>query len=172
MWLLTGRWFVYPLLWLGPWLTGWRVVNRLRALGEHGGLAASKDRRLTTHNVPVPSRTLLARALQYRLASRPPCRHGYPMAESSTIPRRTRTGRLHRRDDDLSELSSALERVMLKGSAAPRACRRPGGEPSVRMRRRRWWLSTMWSSADRSAAFPAIQQLMPKYHLPGYLTVI
>ncbi len=51
MWLLTGRWFVYPLLWLGPWLTGWRVVNRLRALGEHGGLAASKDRRLTTHNV-------------------------------------------------------------------------------------------------------------------------
>ncbi len=50
-WALTGRWFIYPLLWLAPWLTGWRVVNRLRALGEHGGLGASKDRRLATHNV-------------------------------------------------------------------------------------------------------------------------
>lgn len=51
MWLLSGRWFVYPLLWLGPWFTGWRVANRLRALGEHGGLGASRDRRLTTHHV-------------------------------------------------------------------------------------------------------------------------
>jgi fatty acid desaturase len=50
-WLATGRWYVYPVLWLGPWLTGWRVVNRLRSLGEHGGLGASKDRRITTHNV-------------------------------------------------------------------------------------------------------------------------
>ncbi len=50
-WAATGRVYVYPLLWLGPWLTGWRVVNRLRALGEHGGLGASPDRRRTTHNV-------------------------------------------------------------------------------------------------------------------------
>lgn len=57
-WAATGRWFVYPLLWLGPWLTGWRVANRLRALAEHGGLGASKDRRLTTHNV---RQSLLAR---------------------------------------------------------------------------------------------------------------
>ncbi len=51
MWWATGLWFVYPVLWLAPWMTGWRVVNRLRALGEHGGLGPSKDRRVTTHNV-------------------------------------------------------------------------------------------------------------------------
>lgn len=51
MWAATGRWYVYPVLWLGPWMTGWRVVNRLRAIGEHGGLRASKDRRVTTHDV-------------------------------------------------------------------------------------------------------------------------
>lgn len=50
-WAITGRWYVYPVLWLAPWMTGWRVANRLRSLGEHGGLGASEDRRLTTHNV-------------------------------------------------------------------------------------------------------------------------
>lgn len=51
MWASTGAWWAYPLLWLLPWMTQWRVLNRLRALGEHGGMAASDDRRLTTHNV-------------------------------------------------------------------------------------------------------------------------
>ena len=50
-WLLTGAWWAYPLLWLLPWLTQWRVLNRLRAIAEHGGLSAAPDRRLTTHNV-------------------------------------------------------------------------------------------------------------------------
>jgi fatty acid desaturase len=50
-WLLTGAWWAYPLLWLLPWMTQWRVLNRLRAIAEHGGLSASPDRRLTTHNV-------------------------------------------------------------------------------------------------------------------------
>jgi len=57
-WLVTGRWFVFPLLWLGPWMTGWRVVNRLRAIAEHGGLGRSSDRRQTTHDV---RQSLLAR---------------------------------------------------------------------------------------------------------------
>lgn len=47
----VGRWWLYPLLWLGPWLTSWRVINRLRAIAEHGGMAQSKDRRQTTHHV-------------------------------------------------------------------------------------------------------------------------
>jgi fatty acid desaturase len=46
-----GRWWLYPLLWLGPWLTSWRVINRLRAIAEHGGMTHSKDRRQTTHHV-------------------------------------------------------------------------------------------------------------------------
>jgi fatty acid desaturase len=57
-WIATGRWYVYPLLWFGPWMTGWRVVNRLRAIAEHGGLGRSDDRRQTTHDV---RQSLLAR---------------------------------------------------------------------------------------------------------------
>lgn len=51
MCIAAGRWWVYPLLWLGPWLTVWRVINRLRAIAEHGGMTRSPDRRLTTHHV-------------------------------------------------------------------------------------------------------------------------
>jgi fatty acid desaturase len=58
MWLATGRWYVYPVVWFIPWMTGWRVVNRLRAIAEHGGMAHSDDRRQTTHNV---RQSLLAR---------------------------------------------------------------------------------------------------------------
>jgi fatty acid desaturase len=48
---LTGRWWLYPLLWLAPWMTSWRVINRLRSIAEHGGMTRSRDRRLTTHHV-------------------------------------------------------------------------------------------------------------------------
>lgn len=51
LWLVTGHWWAYPLMWLLPWMTVWRVLNRLRAVAEHGGLGASPDRRLTTHHV-------------------------------------------------------------------------------------------------------------------------
>jgi fatty acid desaturase len=47
----VGHWWLYPLLWLLPYLTVWRVINRLRSVAEHGGLEASKDRRVTTHTV-------------------------------------------------------------------------------------------------------------------------
>ena len=46
-----GRWWLWPLFWLAPWMTVWRVLNRLRAIAEHGGLMRSEDRRLTTHVV-------------------------------------------------------------------------------------------------------------------------
>jgi fatty acid desaturase len=41
----------YPVLWVLPFLTLWRVINRLRSIAEHGGLAADDDRRMTTHCV-------------------------------------------------------------------------------------------------------------------------
>ena len=47
----AGVWWVYPLLWLLPYLTVWRVINRLRSIAEHGGLMASDDRRVATHSV-------------------------------------------------------------------------------------------------------------------------
>lgn len=48
---LAGWPQLYLLLWLAPWMTGWRVINRLRAIAEHGGMVRSTDRRCTTHHV-------------------------------------------------------------------------------------------------------------------------
>ena len=49
--IVSGHWWLYPLLWLAPYLTVWRVINRLRSIAEHGGMQRSKDRRETTHSV-------------------------------------------------------------------------------------------------------------------------
>jgi fatty acid desaturase len=46
-----GHPWVYFILWLAPFLTVWRVINRLRSIAEHGGMERSKDRRRTTHTV-------------------------------------------------------------------------------------------------------------------------
>src|SRR3954454_24250959 len=46
-----GHPWVYFILWLAPFLTVWRVINRLRSIAEHGGMERSKDRRLTTQTV-------------------------------------------------------------------------------------------------------------------------
>ncbi|MEJ6628115.1 MAG: fatty acid desaturase [Ilumatobacteraceae bacterium] len=43
--------WVYAMLWLLPYITVWRVMNRLRSIAEHGGLRADSDRRVTTHSV-------------------------------------------------------------------------------------------------------------------------
>lgn len=47
----AGHWWVYPVLWVLPYFTVWRVINRLRSIAEHGGMQRSKDRRETTHSV-------------------------------------------------------------------------------------------------------------------------
>jgi len=58
---LSGHWWVYPVLWLAPFLTVWRVINRLRSIAEHGGMKMSTDRRETTHSVAqsIPARLFL-----------------------------------------------------------------------------------------------------------------
>jgi fatty acid desaturase len=55
---IVGAWWVYPMFWLAPWMTVWRVINRLRSIAEHGGMEHSDDRRSTTHHV---RQNLLAR---------------------------------------------------------------------------------------------------------------
>ncbi len=47
----TGHPWLYLLIWFLPWMTYWRVVNRLRSLAEHGGMTRASDRRYTTHHV-------------------------------------------------------------------------------------------------------------------------
>jgi fatty acid desaturase len=44
-----GKPLLYPVCWLAPWMSTWKVSNRLRAIAEHGGMARSADRRETTH---------------------------------------------------------------------------------------------------------------------------
>ena len=48
---VAGRPELYLFLWLLPWLTVWKVFNRLRAVAEHGGMQQSIDRRQTTHHI-------------------------------------------------------------------------------------------------------------------------
>jgi fatty acid desaturase len=48
---LWGRPLLYLVCWLGSWMSLWKFSNRLRAIAEHGGMARSNDRRLTTHHV-------------------------------------------------------------------------------------------------------------------------
>lgn len=47
----TGYWYLYFVMWALPYITIWRVINRLRSIAEHGGLRADDDRRITTHSV-------------------------------------------------------------------------------------------------------------------------
>jgi len=49
--ILSGHWWLYWVMWFIPWMTQWRVINRLRAIAEHGGMQRSDDRRQTTHTV-------------------------------------------------------------------------------------------------------------------------
>lgn len=48
---VIGRPELYLFLWWLPHQTIWRVINRLRAIAEHGGMMRSSDRRMTTHDV-------------------------------------------------------------------------------------------------------------------------
>ncbi len=48
---VAGHPFLWLFYWVGPYMTVWRVINRLRAIAEHGGMGRSKDRRETTHHV-------------------------------------------------------------------------------------------------------------------------
>lgn len=54
----AGAPHAYVLLWLLPYLTVWRVINRLRSVAEHGGMQRGEDRRVATHSV---RQSLLAR---------------------------------------------------------------------------------------------------------------
>jgi fatty acid desaturase len=61
----SGNPLAYFYLWLLPFMTTYQVVNRLRAVAEHGGMTRSTDRRQTTHHV---QQGLLARIFLVPLA--------------------------------------------------------------------------------------------------------
>ncbi len=62
---------LYFLLWFAPFMTEWRVINRLRSIAEHGGMQRSDDRRLTTHTVKqswLPSFFMVPYNIGYHLS--------------------------------------------------------------------------------------------------------
>jgi fatty acid desaturase len=48
---MAGYLLAWPLLWLASWMTVWQMLDRLRAVAEHGGMVHDDDRRRTTHHV-------------------------------------------------------------------------------------------------------------------------
>jgi len=48
---VAGHPWLYFSLWVLPYATVYQVLNRLRAIAEHGGLTRSPDRRVTSHHV-------------------------------------------------------------------------------------------------------------------------
>jgi fatty acid desaturase len=79
--IVLGHPWVYFALWLAPYLTVWRVINRLRSIAEHGGMQRSKDRRLTTHSVrqsPIARFTIVPFHIGWHLAHHVDA--GVPMA--------------------------------------------------------------------------------------------
>jgi len=47
----VGHPWLYLTMFVLPYFTLWRVINRLRSIAEHGGLRADDDRRIATHSV-------------------------------------------------------------------------------------------------------------------------
>lgn len=68
---VLGVWWMYPVMWVLPYFTLWRVINRLRSIAEHGGLRADSDRRIATHSVaqhPLARFWLVPYKIGYHLA--------------------------------------------------------------------------------------------------------
>ena len=85
---LAGHPWLYLLLWVAPWVFVYQVLNRLRAIAEHGGMTRSGDRRHTTHHV---RQSWAARLMMV------PCGVGYHLAHhvDMSVPWRN-LHRLHR----------------------------------------------------------------------------
>lgn len=83
-----GHPWLYLFLWLLPWMTYWRVANRLRALAEHAGMTRSDDRRLTTHHIRqgfLSKHVFLSQSIGYHLAHH--VDSGIPMANLPKLQR-------------------------------------------------------------------------------------
>ncbi len=48
---LAGHPWLYLFLWVVPFFTWYQIINRLRAIAEHGGMTRTCDRRNTTHHI-------------------------------------------------------------------------------------------------------------------------
>ena len=67
----VGHPWLYLTMFVLPYFTLWRVINRLRSIAEHGGLRADDDRRIATHSVvqhPIARFNLVPYNIGFHLA--------------------------------------------------------------------------------------------------------
>ena len=123
-----GHPWVYFILWLAPYLTVWRVINRLRSIAEHGGMQRSKDRRAhDAHGAAVAGRrasSLVPYHIGWHLAHH--VDSGVPMANLPKLHAELARAGLRHRRARVPELPRAL-------AQARRRRRRP--QPSRGRRR-------------------------------------
>ena len=106
---LAGYWWAYWLMWFVPYMTQWRVINRLRAIAEHGGMERSDDRRRTTHSVRQQvARAVLHGAIPHRLAPLAPRRHRHSLVQPAPLPSRAGGRRLDSRRAGVSVVLGAV----------------------------------------------------------------
>lgn len=115
-----GAWWMYPVMWVLPYFTLWRVINRLRSIAEHGGLRADDDRRIATHSVtqhPIARFYLVPYKIGFHLAHHVDA--GVPFRH---LPRYHRMLRESGYVDDSYEYPSyrAIWRALSAGSEAAR----------------------------------------------------
>jgi len=122
MWAATGRWWIYPLLWWLPWMTEWRVINRLRSIAEHGGMERSPDRRATTHNVrqSLPARFWIV-----------PYNTGWHLATTSTWCALAQPARYHAELEQAGYITPPSPTELLACEGAQRRGRGDGGPPGA-----------------------------------------
>ena len=122
----SGYWWLYPVMWVAPYLTVWRVINRLRSIAEHGGMQRSKDRRQTTHSVRQHAFArffLVPYNIGWHLAHH--VDSGVPVPQPAPLPRGTARGRIRRRFLRIPLVSGDLAGIASRSGAAPTECLRP-----------------------------------------------
>ncbi len=129
----TGHWWAYPLLWLAPWMTVWRVINRLRSIAEHGGMARStRPARDHPRRAPDLAGPLLDGAVQHRVAPGPPRRHGRAVPQPAGAARRAGRQRLGHPRHHLPELPGPVAGALvgLAQLTHPAAPTPPAAQPA------------------------------------------
>ena len=115
-----GHPWVYFILWLAPYLTVWRVINRLRSIAEHGGMQRSKDRRETTHTVRqhwLARFLLVPFHIGWHLAHH--VDSGVPMANLPKLHRELVPRRLRHRRPRVPQLPGAVAQAVERCEPAP-----------------------------------------------------
>ena len=164
----SGHWWVYPLFWVAPYLTVWRVINRLRSIAEHGGMQhvvrPPRDHALGASSRCRPASCSVPYHIGWHLAHH--VDSGVPFRNLPRLHDDAARERLRRRDDRVPVVPRALDAHCRR---ARRSRRRPPDRSSFgtkrpgvaqRVESSAWWPCTDGTtrpncSRTRSSATPS-----------------